>query len=103
MNRASRRVREAPDDPGPEYTFDYVDARPNAYGERLRGRAVAVMLGPHVAFPDSKAADERLPELRSGTGRCRAAGCVQEDAGREPEGVPRHGGGGVRQGAPWPT
>src|SRR5262245_14982622 len=64
----------------PEYRFDYSKARPNPYADRLKGKALAVVLDPEVAaaFPTSESVNSAL---RSVMVRRRSAG-VKRSAGR---------------------
>lgn len=49
MENASTKKPEPTDGLRAEYDLDYSEARPNPYAARLKGRAVAVVLGPDVA------------------------------------------------------
>ena len=47
-SRANTKARPA-DEVRSEYSFDYAKAKPNRFAERIRPRAVAMLLDPDVA------------------------------------------------------
>jgi hypothetical protein len=62
MKRAGNKSAESPDDLKGEYAFDCSRAKKNRYADRLKGKAIAVVLDPDVAaaFPTSRAVNRTL-------------------------------------------
>ena len=49
MKKTSSNRRPKPDEMRREYRFDYRKSRPNRFADRMKGRAVAIVLDPDVA------------------------------------------------------
>jgi hypothetical protein len=62
MRKPSKAMSGESDDLRPEYRFDYSKARPNPYADRLKGKAVAVVLDAEVAaaFPTAESVNRAL-------------------------------------------